>query len=160
MKIPRMPAPKTFATRRPAGGSTTPVAFRLRIQMDRTQVDKWVSRTPEQINQALWDATPEIGALYIEALRVYPPPRAGSKYIRTYRLRDGWWWERRHTGKGEVQINMTNKMPYTKWVQDSRYQAWMHVGRWTNTVQATNEKLLHKTQAVWQRHLRQRVGKS
>ena len=158
MKIPRGSAPRSFSTRRPAGGSTTPVAFRLRIQMDRRQVDKWVSKTPEQINQALWDAAPEIGDLYVQSLRPYPPPRAGSKYIRTYQLRDGWWWERRHGAKGEVQINVTNKAPYTKWVKDSRYQAWMHVGRW-KTIQATNDELLHKTQAVWQRHLRQKVGK-
>lgn len=159
MKIPRAPAPKSFATRRPAGGATSPVAFRLKIKMDRTQIDKWVSKTPEQIDQALWDAAPEIGHLYIEALRIYPPPRAGSKYIRTGNLRDGWWWKRNHVAKGGVEIRMTNKMPYTKYVQHSKHQAWMHVGRWTNTVQATNENLLHKTQAVWQRYLR-RVGKS
>lgn len=153
-----MPAPKSFAVRRPAGGSTTPVGFRLRIEMDRTQIDKWTSKTPEQINQALWDATPEIGSVYIEQLRIYPPPRAGSKYVRTYNLRDGWWWERRHDAKGEVRINITNKMTYTKWVKDSRYQAWMHVGRW-KTIQMTNQELLHKTQAIWQRYLRQKVGK-
>lgn len=157
MRIPRTRAPKSFAVRRPAGGSTTPVAFRLQIKMDRTQVDKWVTKTPDQINQALWDAAPEIGAVYIERLRIYPPPRAGSKYVRTYNLRDGWWWERRHTAKGEVKIRVTNKMPYTKYVKNSKWQAWMHVGRW-KTIQATNEELSRRTQAIWQRYLRG-VGK-
>lgn len=158
MKVPRTPAPKSFPTRRPAGGATVPVAFRLKIQMDRTQIDKWVSKTPDQINDALWEAVPEIGSVYIEQLRIYPSPRAGSKYIRTGNLRDGWWWERRHGAKGEVTINITNKMPYTKWVKDSKFQAWMHVGRW-KTIQQTNDELLHRTQAIWQRHLRQKVGK-
>ena len=149
-------SPKAFVRSRPPAGTTQPVAFRMRIQMDRREVDKWVSRTPNQINDALWDAAPEIGEMYVKAIRPYPPPIPDSKYVRTGNLMRGWWYERRHTGKGEVTINVTNKMPYTKWVKDGRFQARIHVGRHT-TVQQVNEQLGRRAQGVWQRHLRAKV---
>lgn len=152
MRTPRTPTPRTPLKGPVPRGRP---AFSIKVQMDRTQIDKWTSRTPKQIDDALWDATPEIADVMIRHVRVYPPPIPTSKYQRTGDLGRGWWWGRFHK-PNEVQINITNKMPYTKWVQDRRTQAAVHVGRW-RTIQETNEATSHKAQAIWQRHLRKTV---
>lgn len=55
----------------------------------------------------------------LSALQFYPPVSAGSKYIRTYRLRRGWEIDLAvDTSGGGLQIDLTvrNQTPYTKWV--------------------------------------------
>jgi hypothetical protein len=132
------------------------VAFRLQVVVDRREVDKWTTRTPQQINDALWEAAPEIGQLHVKTVKPYPPELPNQRYIRTWRMLHGWWWEREHTGKGEVVINVTNKMRYTKWVKDARYQANIHVGRHI-TVQQVSRQLERRSQGIWQRYLRNKV---
>ena len=131
-------------------------AFSLRIAVDNREVRKWTTRTPQQINAALWDAAPEIGELCREQIKPYPPELPNQRYIRTWRMLHGWRWSRRHNRKEEVEIRVTNNMPYTKWVKDERYQAGIHQGRHV-TVQAVQRQLARRTQGIWQRYLRAKV---
>lgn len=133
----------------------TPVGFRCRIYVDDREVRKWVSRTPQQINEALWDAAPEIAAEHIELIRPYPPELPGQRYVRTWRMLHGWHWARRHV-KDQVVIHITNKMTYTRFVKDERWQARIHEGRHI-TIQAVNRQLAQRSQGIWQRHLRAKV---
>jgi len=67
----------------------------------------------------------------------YPPPPAGSKYVRTNTLRAGWLsGQTRFTASGQTQLEAVreNATPYGGYVQGED-QAWMHVGRWRTTEQ-------------------------
>lgn len=62
------------------------------------------------------------------SVMTYPPKRPGQRYVRTYRLRNGWTV----TAKGKG-VTIANRMPYAGYVMgDARgqRQAWMHRGRW------------------------------
>lgn len=131
-------------------------AVSFRVYVDDREIKKWVSRTQQQINDALWEAAPEIGDLHLKHIRPYPPELPNQRYIRTWRMLHGWRWNRRHNRKEEVEIRVTNNMPYTRFVKDERYQARIHEGRHV-TVQAVQRQLARQTQGIWQRHLRAKV---
>lgn len=77
----------------------------------------------------------------ITALQMYPPPPSGSKYVRTYQLRDGWLdpagFNSSYVGGFDFDFNIKNATPYAGFVQgginDDPSQAWMHKGRWQTT---------------------------
>lgn len=80
----------------------------------------------------------------LEELRAYPAPPAGSTYVRTYRLRNGWQMNIIPASGGftiEILNDATDKRgrSYSKYVKGSlvkaraaaaKAQAWMHKGRW------------------------------
>jgi hypothetical protein len=85
---------------------------------------------------------PKIGRLQIrrtmeaivKTMKVYPSAPAGSRYVRTYKLRDSWRITQTVTGY-KVSADPTNKgRRYGRYVvgfADGDGQAWMHVGRWS-----------------------------
>lgn len=79
-----------------------------------------------------------ISAPLLDELRYYPSPRPNQKYIRTYKLRDGWEVAFRRSTVG-FEILVSNDVFYGKFVVGSlaqaraaaaSFQAWMHKGRW------------------------------
>jgi hypothetical protein len=68
----------------------------------------------------------------LEDVTIYPPPREGQKYVRTYRLGHNWGWEIVDHGNEVKGILFNRDTPYAKWVQDRVYQnRRYHAGRWT-----------------------------
>ncbi len=80
----------------------------------------------------------------LDELREYPSPPAGSDYVRTYRLRNGWQINL-VPASGGFTIEVLNDavdsrgVEYPKYVKGSlakarataaKAQAWMHKGRW------------------------------
>jgi hypothetical protein len=64
----------------------------------------------------------------VRRMKVYPPPPATSRYVRTGMLGAGWTITPRQDG-----YTISNATPYTKYVVGTAYgteQAWMHQGRW------------------------------
>ena len=86
--------------------------------------------------------TPKIGRLrifrtlqsVIRAMKVYPSPRIGSSYVRTFRLRRAWQLKRVDDTGYRISNNARYKgKRYGKYVvgdSEGQDQAWMHVGRW------------------------------
>lgn len=56
----------------------------------------------------------------------YPPPPAGSTYVRTYTLPTGWRVEKQK----DSSYTIKNRVEYAHWVVSKKFQAWMHRGRW------------------------------
>jgi hypothetical protein len=98
----------------------------------------------ELVRQGLQDlqaAIPKIGRNVIyekmnviaQSMRKYPPPPAGSRYVRTYRLRESVKVLRLDNGHA-VNIDPVRRgRHYGKYVVGNakgEEQAWMHVGRW------------------------------
>jgi hypothetical protein len=82
----------------------------------------------------------------LDELRYYPAPRPNQKYVRTFRLRDGWTVDYKRASGG-FEIVVGNRTPYTKFVVGSlaqaraaaaSFQAWMHKGRWPLAVETVN----------------------
>lgn len=99
-----------------------------------------------QVAGDLWQEVYEaVRPPFLDELRHYPPPKRGSKYRRTGRLRDGWII--RFVRNGAVsQIVVENRVPYTKWVvgsfdQRQDYQTQMH--------RETGWFLANKTVTYW-----------
>ena len=68
--------------------------------------------------------------LVIPDVRLYPPERAGQRYVRSFKLRDSWQRERARRQGATVVGAATNATPYAKWVVGTRDQAAVHQGRW------------------------------
>ena len=65
----------------------------------------------------------------------YPPPPAGSTYVRTYTLPTGWVVEQQKSSIYHIK----NTVEYAHWVVSKKYQAWMHRGRWWTAEEVMNE---------------------
>jgi hypothetical protein len=72
-----------------------------------------------------------------EELKKYPAPPTGSKYQRTYRLREGWdngLVEANALGTNQyadlISVDLRNTTPYAGYVQDEQNQAEIHKDRW------------------------------
>jgi hypothetical protein len=106
----------------------------------------------------------------LDELRKYPPPPVGSKYKRTYRLKNGWEISIVPSSGGfTIEIRNTAVSPrgrsYPKRVVGSlatarataaAAQAWMHKGRWplaADTVNAWYELFMEEYQARFARDL-------
>lgn len=69
----------------------------------------------------------------VKQMRRYPPARPGSKYIRTYRLRDSWKVVKSSKGatiKGDPINRGTHYGTFVVGDAEGEGQAWMHVGTW------------------------------
>lgn len=79
------------------------------------------------------DHIKKLGKRVIDQMKKYPPQRAGSTYVRTYRLRDSWKVVENTKG---IQIRADasrNGRKYDEYVvggPEGEGQAWMHVGNW------------------------------
>ena len=59
----------------------------------------------------------------------YPPPRAGSSYVRTDVLKNSYTTKIETTPRSMIGKVGTN-LGYAPFVQSHQFQAWMHKGRW------------------------------
>lgn len=98
----------------------------------------------ELVRQGLQDlqaAIPQIGRKVIfdkmnviaKSMKKYPPPRSGSRYVRTYRLRDSVELIRLDNGYAIEIDPVARGRHYGKYVigdAKGEQQAWMHKGRW------------------------------
>lgn len=106
----------------------------------------------------------------LEELREYPPPPPGSKYVRTYELRNRWYIAIAPSSDGfTIEIRNDAVSPrgqsYPKRVVGSlaaarataaAAQAWMHKGRWPlafDTINAWYELFIEEYQAEFAREL-------
>lgn len=101
------------------------------------------NRMAADIGQRAYD---RIHTPLLDELQYYPPPRPNQRYVRTFRLRDGWTVAYQRSGSG-FEILIGNKTPYTKFVVGSlaqaraaaaSFQAWMHKGRWPLAVETVD----------------------
>jgi hypothetical protein len=93
----------------------------------------------------MYDGMVDATTLLIGLARRYPPPRAGSTYVRTYNLMRS--WSRMVTGtvqslQGVVSSNSATA-PYNRYVMSRASQAMIHRGRW-----ATVEDIAEQSQAT------------
>lgn len=72
-------------------------------------------------------------------LQRYPAPRAGQRYVRTNKQRDG--WSDTPARRGPMGLALRNPIDHTRWSQDRENQAWMHQGRGWWTVQDAQEEV-------------------
>jgi hypothetical protein len=97
---------------------------------------------------------PQIGRLQIyqtqqaivRRMKVYPPPPATSRYVRTFTLQRGWAITPRSDG-----YTISNDTPYAKYVTGSAYgtdQAWMHQGRWQLLRDVSDEEIAKLPKAI------------
>lgn len=81
-----------------------------------------------------------------ERLKKYPKPRAGQKYVRTYRLRDSVTVIKAGDMAYAIQVDPVRKgKHYGKYVlgdAKGNGQAWMHKGRWKLFVDVAEHELL------------------
>jgi hypothetical protein len=88
----------------------------------RAEIPKISERTIEKAANAI-----------VKKMRIYPAQPAGSRYVRTYKLRDSWKVKRASSGF-TVSGDPTSKgRRYGRYVVGDfagAGQAWMHVGRW------------------------------
>jgi len=91
---------------------------------------------------------------YVEnAMKVYPPQRPNSTYIRGYGFAGGprtseqlgksWTTKVTHSASG-VQGIVGNDTSYGPHVQSDRYQAWIHRGRWQTDKQVIEGNLIQR----------------
>lgn len=80
-----------------------------------TGLQNFNERTLAILHDVAAEVFDEIRVAMLEALRFYPPVPAGSKYVRTFRLRRGWDVRLEFTGNG-VFLVVRNATPYTRYV--------------------------------------------
>jgi hypothetical protein len=104
--------------------------------------------------QNLAAEVPQIGRLQIyqteqaivRRMKIYPPPPATSRYVRTGMLGSGWTITPRQDG-----YTISNSTPYTKYVVGTAYgteQAWMHQGRWQLLRDVSDEEVAKLPRAI------------
>lgn len=120
------------------------------------------TRDFHQVAGDLWQETyAVIAPPFLNELQHYPPPKRGSRYIRTMRLKRGWTIRFVQSGNTS-QIIAENKTPYTKWVvgsfdQRRDYQTQMHKDTGWFPARTTKDYWFDAAQAEfekrWQRYL-------
>lgn len=92
-------------------------------------------------------------------LREYPPPPAGSRYIRTYNLRHSWITELLRQPNGVLGQVASFGVPYNRYVMDDTRQAPVHQGRW-HTVQSVSAEKQAEVQDIYSRYIDNELRKS
>lgn len=64
----------------------------------------------------------EIEPFLLEELRHYPPVPPGSKYVRTFKLREGWAVRIGQVGVTQFRFDVYNRTHYSAWVVGSLAQ--------------------------------------
>lgn len=131
------------------------------IQIDDREVLAMLRAAPLRINRANRAAMNDATALLLRDLKTYPPTRPGQTYVRTRTL--GRSWTRKIAGSGVSIRGVVGSSPYiapyNRWVQDEARQAWMHRGRWVNTVQGVRRHRTKTVQNMFRARLRQFMGR-
>lgn len=115
--------------------------IRSRIRSDTrvlTGLSNYAARFNERVTQAGEAAYNQLADVLLDDLRTYPPPPPNSTYVRTFALRNGWVLGILKDSGG-FAIELSNKVPYAKYVVGSlaqsleaagAFQAMIHKGRW------------------------------
>jgi len=84
----------------------------------------------------------------------YPPQRSGATYRRTGTLGRRWTTKVARSSRGLVG-KVGNNTSYGPFVQSSRFQAWMHKGRWQ-----TDEDVIEKNRRPILRDFEREIEKA
>ena len=96
-----------------------------------------------------------VKTIVIPDAKIYPPERAGQRYVRTFRLRDSWAPEKARRAANAVVAAATNPTPYAAEVMGTEDQKPIHQGRWRTEKQVA-EQNASKVRAALQRALTKR----
>lgn len=102
------------------------MSFELVITGDTRPLDRAITRLDQfdetarkLVADIAHEAFDEIRAQMLDALRFYPPVPSGSRYKRTFRLRNNWSVNLEIGGGNgglSVDLVVSNATPYTRWV--------------------------------------------
>jgi hypothetical protein len=95
-----------------------------------------IKRVSDRLRPSLRAVDSKARKLLVQALADYPPVPAGSRYIRTERLKRG--WERATPAGTAFGFQLINSTEYAQFVQ-GQFQAKAHRGRWESA-----ESILHR----------------
>lgn len=94
----------------------------------------------ETVRRRMDEPTGKINKILLARAQFYPPPPAGSRYVRTFRLRHSWQARLVMQGDELGRVESTG-VKYNIYVQDYERQADIHRGRWdTNQMIAQQEQ--------------------
>jgi hypothetical protein len=137
----------------------------IQIVVDDVAVRNLLARTNDRIDAAIRLSMDDATKLLLREVKTYPATRPGQRYTRTRTLAKSWDKEITDSGLetiGRVYSNGANMvtrsgLPYSRYVQDRDYQAYMHVGRWS-TVQDIAERNTEQIQAMFANRIRAATG--
>jgi len=103
------------------------------------------------------EPTRETLELLKRRMQEYPPPPAGSRYVRTYRLRNSWQENVILSGSvlGRLESFGAHYAPY---VQDDVQQASVHQGRWQTRQRVAREEE-DRAVAVYEAYLQEKINR-
>lgn len=132
----------------------------MQISIQDDDVINRLRAAPRQIAQANRAAMYDITSLIARDLKTYPVQRP-TTYIRTHDLARSWQKSIEARGANVVgRVRSSGQIaPYNRWVQDEEWQAAIHRGHWTNTVQAVGRARRTTAQEIFRRRLHQFVGR-
>lgn len=106
-----------------------------------------------RLTPALNQAATVSRRLLVAELSKYPAAPAGSRYVRTFRLRRG--WERASPITGGKGFELVNSVEYAKFVQGDA-QSGAHSGRW-ETASAIAHRLQEEVMAAYEAAIQEAV---
>jgi hypothetical protein len=112
----------------------------IRISADMRAALASIQRIQSQL---LSSALTGAAQVVMQDAQQYPAPPAGSQYVRTYVLREGWQYSEPRVGPDTVETDVYNDTPYAPYVVGDE-QAAVHAGRWRTVSQiaADNEDVV------------------
>jgi hypothetical protein len=108
--------------------------MQITIQVKNAQlVQKGLANIRAEIPRISTETIYKAAQAIVKQMKIYPPAPSGSRYVRTYRLRDSWKINRSITGYTVSGNPIARGRAYGRYVVGDFAgggQAWMHVGRW------------------------------
>lgn len=109
----------------------------------------------EDLLSELAEPTRELLELLKLKMQEYPPPPSGSKYIRTYNLRNS--WQENIILSGSVLGTLQSDIRYGPYVQDMEQQAAIHQGRW-QTIQSVSRETEDEAVEIYESYLKELIA--
>lgn len=103
----------------------------------------------------LAEPTRELLELLKLRMQEYPPPPSGSKYVRTYNLKNS--WQENVILAGSVLGTVQSDIRYAPYVQDLDQQAAIHQGRW-QTMQSVTRDTEDEAVEIYESYLKELIA--
>ena len=131
------------------------IMLSIKVRTDPLNLEQRISELPRILRKVATEAA----SVYLigntrRGLKRYPPKRARQKYIRTFKLREGWVFEWNST-----RSKVVNRVKYAPYVHGDNDQAWMHVGRWWKVgevIEKDNAGMLIELDKAVEKEIKQR----
>ena len=129
------------------------------VTVNDADVRRALSSAGKGVDRALRLGTNDAVSMLVQDQQAYPPPPAGSRYVRRNDLKRSWSGKTIKIANGWRGIigSNSNIAPYNRRVQDVVLQAEIHQGRWRNTIQGTVHRRGPKINQMYANRLRQGV---